>query len=207
MSNTATVLAFDFGASSGRAIRAVYDGQNLTYEEIHRFENFPIEKDGHLCWNVETLLKEIHTAIAPGDLPCRIQEFCRKTGQPVPETVGAVMRCIYESLALKYHYAIEQLSAVTGRTFTTLHVLGGGTKDRLLCQMTADCCGLTVKAGPVEATALGNIMIQLKALGVLDSITQGRRLIAETEVIKTYTPSTQNYAEWNAAYDRFKTLL
>lgn len=73
--------------------------------------------------------------------------------------------------------------------------------------MTADCCGLTVKAGPVEATALGNIMIQLKALGLLDSITQGRRLIAETEVIKTYTPSTQNDAEWNAAYDRFKTLL
>ena len=104
--------------------------------------------------------------------------------------------------------AIEQLSAVTGRAFTTLHVLGGGTKDRLLCQMTADCCGLTVKAGPVEATALGNIMIQLKALGLLDSITQGRRLIAdETEVIKTYTPSTQNYAEWNAAYDRFKPLL
>lgn len=104
-------------------------------------------------------------------------------------------------------HAIEQLSAVTGRAFTTLHVLGGGTKDRLLCQMTADCCGLTVKAGPVEATALGNIMIQLKALGFLDSITQGRRLIAETEVIKTYTPSTQNYAEWNAAYDRFKPLL
>ena len=63
MSNTATVLAFDFGASSGRAIRAVYDGQNLNYEEIHRFENVPIEKDGHLCWDVETLLKEIHTAI------------------------------------------------------------------------------------------------------------------------------------------------
>ena len=63
MSNTATVMAFDFGASSGRAIRAVYDGQNLTYEEIHRFENIPIEKDGHLCWDVETLLKEIHTAI------------------------------------------------------------------------------------------------------------------------------------------------
>ena len=145
--------------------------------------------------------------VAPGDLPGRIQEFCRKTGQPVPETVGAVMRCIYESLALKYRYAIEQLSAVTGRALTTLHVLGGGTKDRLLCQMTADCCGLTVKAGPVEATALGNIMIQLKALGLLDSITQGRRLVAETEVIKTYTPSTQNYAEWNAAYDRFKTLL
>ena len=145
--------------------------------------------------------------VAPGGLPGRIQEFCRKTGQPVPETVGAVMRCIYESLALKYRYAIEQLSAVTGRAFTTLHVLGGGTKDRLLCQMTADCCGLTVKAGPVEATALGNIMIQLKALGLLDSITQGRRLIAETEVIKTYTPSTQNYAEWNAAYDRFEPLL
>ncbi len=66
--------------------------------------------------------------VAPGDLPGRIQEFCRKTGQPVPETVGAVMRCIYESLALKYRYAIEQLSAVTGRALTTLHVLGGGTK-------------------------------------------------------------------------------
>lgn len=145
--------------------------------------------------------------VAPGDLPSRIQEFCWRTNQPVPETVGAVMRCIYESLALKYRYAIEQLSAETGRTFTVLHVLGGGTKDRLLCQMTADCCCLTVKAGPVEATALGNIIIQLKALGALDSIEQGRRLIAETETIKTYTPNTQNNAEWNAAYERFKKLL
>ena len=143
----------------------------------------------------------------PKNMPEKICTYCEKTGQGKPESDGAMIRCIYESLALKYRYAIEQLSAVTGRTFTTLHVLGGGTKDRLLCQMTADCCGLTVKAGPVEATALGNIMIQLKALGLLDSITQGRRLIAETEVIKTYTPNTQNDAEWNAAYDRFKTLL
>ena len=117
----------------------------------------------------------------PGDIPGRVRDFCRRTGQPVPETVGQVMRCIYESLALKYRFALGQLTQATGKKFSALHVLGGGTKDGLLCRMTAACTGIPVIAGPVEATALGNILIQLKALGQLESIAQGRELIARTE--------------------------
>ena len=90
----------------------------------------------------------------PGDIPGRVRDFCRRTGQPVPETVGQVMRCIYESLALKYRFALGQLTQATGKKFSALHVLGGGTKDGLLCRMTAACTGIPVIAGPVEATAL-----------------------------------------------------
>ena len=95
--------------------------------------------------------------------------------------------------------------AGTGKHFTTLHILGGGTKDGLLCRMTADSTGLRVVAGPVEATALGNIVIQLVALGTLPSIEAGRALIARTERLTEYTPA--NTAEWDSAYETYKMLL
>lgn len=141
----------------------------------------------------------------PGDIPARVQEFCRKTGQKVPETVGEIMRCIYESLALKYRFATDQLQQATGKTFTALHILGGGTKDRLLCQMSANSTGLPVVAGPIEATALGNIIIQLVALGEIADIAAGRALIAETETLKNYAPAETD--AWSKAYETYKTIL
>ena len=141
----------------------------------------------------------------PGDIPGRVREFCRRTGQPVPETVGQVMRCIYESLALKYRFALEQLSRATGKQFSVLHVLGGGAKDGLLCRMTADCTGIPVVAGPVEATALGNILIQLVALGELPDIAAGRALIAATEPVKRFAPADRN--DWDKAYETYITIL
>ena len=138
-----------------------------------------------------------------GDIPGRVRAFCRRNGQPVPESVGAVMRCIYESLALKYRFALDQLSEATGKRFSALHILGGGTKDGLLCRMTADCSGLPVLAGPVEATALGNIVLQLIALGELRDV--GRALIARTEAVKRFEPGEQN--AWNRAYETYKTIL
>lgn len=141
----------------------------------------------------------------PGDIPGRVREFCRRTGQPVPETVGEIMRCIYESLALKYRFALDQLSQATGKHFSSLHILGGGTKDGLLCRMTADCTGIPVIAGPVEATALGNILIQLVALGEVKDIEEGRALIAATEPVKRFAPSTQD--DWNRAYETYKTIV
>ena len=140
-----------------------------------------------------------------GDIPERIQEFCSKTGQQVPETVGEVMRCIYQSLAFKYRFALQQLSQMTGKAFSVLHMLGGGAKDRLLCRLTADCCGIPVVAGPIEATALGNIIIQLKALGALESIQQGRELIARTEAVTRYEP--QFDSSWDDTYEHFKKIL
>lgn len=141
----------------------------------------------------------------PGDIPGRVQEFCRRTGQYVPQTVGEIMRCIYESLALKYRFAVDQLKTATGKTFTALHVLGGGTKDRLLCQMSANSTHLPVEAGPIEATALGNIIIQLVALGDLRDIPEGRALIARTEALKHYEPTET--AEWDKAYETYRTIL
>lgn len=142
---------------------------------------------------------------SPGDLPQRVRDYCAFTGQYVPKTVGEVMRCIYESLALKYRFALEQLETVTGKHFSQLHILGGGTKDGLLCRMTAASIGRPVVAGPIEATALGNILIQLVALGRLRSIEEGRRLIARTEYLTEYLP--QNTEIWNQAYFRYQSLL
>lgn len=143
--------------------------------------------------------------VPPGDIPDRIQEFCRRTGQTVPNSVGEIMRCIYDSLALKYRYAIEQLGEATGKRFTALHLLGGGANSRLLCQLSADCTGLPVVAGPVEATALGNIIIQLIALGKLDSIDAGRALIAESESLQHHIPAET--AAWDNTYQEFKSYF
>lgn len=141
----------------------------------------------------------------PGDIPSLVQEFCFKTSQGKPETVGEIMRCIYESLALKYRFAVEQIKGITQKDFKALHVLGGGTKDKLLCQMTANSTNMPVIAGPIEATALGNIIIQLIALGEIEDLAQGRKLIKNTENLKNYAPiDTQKWAE---AYKRYVEIL
>ena len=141
----------------------------------------------------------------PGDIPGRVRDFCRRTCQPVPETVGQVMRCIYESLALKYRFALDQLSRATGKHFSALHVLGGGAKDRLLCRMTACCAGLPVIAGPVEATGLGNALLQLAALGELESLDEGRALLARTQPVTRYEPRGHNL--WDKSYTFYQHLL
>lgn len=140
-----------------------------------------------------------------GDLPERIQAFCRRTGQVVPQTVGAIMRCIYESLAMKYRQSLSLLEQMTGQSFERLHLLGGGVKDRLLCQMTANSTQIQVTAGPVEATALGNIMMQLIALGALEQVQQGRDLIRETETLVTYHPCDE--ATWETAFLHYQAVL
>lgn len=136
-----------------------------------------------------------------GDLPERIAEYCKRTNQNVPQTDGAVIRCIYESLALKYHYAIKQIEENTGKTFEVLHLLGGGTKDSFLCQMASNSLGIDVVAGPVEATALGNIILQLVALGELGDVNEGRKLIRKQEKVLTYQP--QDTKSWETAYKKF----
>lgn len=142
---------------------------------------------------------------AHGDLPNKIRKYCEKTGQEIPETVGEIVRCIYESLALKYRYALEQISECTGKNFGVLNILGGGTKDGFLCEMAANSINIPVVAGPIEATALGNIILQLKALGEIESVDEGRKLIAKTEKTKKYMP--QRSDDWDGAYKIYKELL
>lgn len=140
-----------------------------------------------------------------GSMPEKIQEYCRRTNQIVPESDGALVRCIYESLAMKYKFAINQIAENTGREFDVLHLLGGGTKDGFLCQMTANSLGIPVVAGPAEATALGNIMLQLIALGDIKNIDEGRDIIRTQESVKQYQP--ENTDVWENAYNKFCTLM
>lgn len=141
----------------------------------------------------------------PGGLPEKIKAYCTRTNQAPPETIGETVRCIYESLAMKYRYALEQIESCTKKSFSTLHLLGGGTKDGFLCQLTADSIDKAVIAGPVEATALGNIILQLIALKEIKDIDEGRKIIAKTENLKSYTPSHSK--EWDEAYDRFVKII
>ena len=136
-----------------------------------------------------------------GDMPMKIRRYCEKTGQRAPETVGETVRCIYESLALKYRFALEQIENVTNKKFTCLNIFGGGTKADILCEMTADSVNLPVTAGPVEATALGNIILQLKALGEIKTVEEGRKIIAETENTNKYAPN--HTRAWDEAYERY----
>ena len=137
----------------------------------------------------------------PGDLPGNVKEYCRRTGQHVPETRGEVMRCIYESLAMKYKYTFENLQKITGKHYHTIHILGGGIKDGLLCRMTAGACGVPVKAGPAEATVTGNALVQLIALGEIKDLSEARKVVRDSTPLKVYTPSSPE--EWDAHYGAF----
>lgn len=143
--------------------------------------------------------------IAPGDMPARIREWCARTDQPVPETPGQIMRTVYESLALKYRYALERLIALSGRTVNRLHVIGGGSQNALLCQMTADAIHRPVIAGPAEATAIGNAIVQLIALGRLKDIAEGRTLLSRAAQLVHYEP--KHGQAWEDAYGRFAALV
>ena len=140
-----------------------------------------------------------------GDIPTRIREFCKKTGQPVPETVGEVVRCINQSLAMKYRHAMEEIKECTGKDYKTVYMVGGGTQSALLCQFTANACGCRVSAGPIEATVLGNIALQLMASGDIKSIEEAREIIKRSQDIKIYEP--QDKEAWDEAYERFKKIL
>ena len=141
----------------------------------------------------------------PGDIPERVRRFCERTGQYVPQTTGEVMRCIYESLALKYKHAFLNLKKLTDKDFEGIHIVGGGTKDPLLCRMTAAACNIEVMAGPIEATALGNIAVQMMALGEISDISEARAVIKNSFDIKSYTPD--GAVEWDKAYAKFKEIL
>lgn len=143
--------------------------------------------------------------VPQGNIPERVREFCKKTGQYVPESVGEIMRCIYESLAMKYRLTFEKLCECTGKNYPVIHVIGGGTKDGLLCRMTASSCGKTVKAGPIEATVMGNVAVQLMSDGTIGSISEARRAVAASEGLKTYEP--ENTDEWIKAYESFIKIV
>lgn len=142
--------------------------------------------------------------VAPRDMPAEIREFCLASGQRAPENHGAVVRCALESLALRYRQVLEWLEQLTESRIETIHVVGGGAKNRLLCQMTADACQRTVVAGPVEATAIGNLMMQAVARGDLGSIKDARAVIRRSFDVDRHEP--RDAGLWQDAYARFVAL-
>lgn len=142
--------------------------------------------------------------LAPGDMPARLGAFCRETGQVVPDSVGASVRCVLESLALEYRWVAERLDELTGQKLPVIHVIGGGAQNALLNQLTADATGRTVVAGPAEATALGNVLVQAIAGGHLASLAEGRALIRRSFPVQTFEP--RSTAPWEAAYQRYLRL-
>ncbi|MFE7577952.1 rhamnulokinase family protein [Streptomyces sp. NPDC057521] len=139
--------------------------------------------------------------MAPGDMPERIRAYCRRTGQPVPEEQGQIVRCILESLALAHRRALRQAAGLAGRDITHVHLVGGGSRNELLCRFTADATGLPVVAGPAEATALGNILVQARAHGLAGDLPAMRRLVATTQELRHYAPGGDR-AAWDAAAAR-----
>jgi rhamnulokinase len=139
-----------------------------------------------------------------GDVPIRIASLCAASGQSAPADRGEMLRCILISLACKYRLVLEQLAFVTGRRVQVVHVVGGGTRNELLCELTADVLGLPVVAGPEEATALGNVLVQSRAVGELGSLGQMRELVGGATPTSRYEPTAGQQGE--ETYDRFLTV-
>jgi rhamnulokinase len=141
--------------------------------------------------------------LRPGDLPARVRAFCRETGQREPGDTGTLMRVLLESLALRYAIVVDELAAASGHPVRAIHVVGGGSNHRLLCRLTAGATGLPVRAGPVEATAIGNLAVQAIAAGELASVAEARQLVARSFPITSYEPE----GDWAEARARFASLV
>ncbi|HUW09436.1 MAG TPA: rhamnulokinase family protein [Anaerolineae bacterium] len=143
--------------------------------------------------------------LPPGDMVRKIQSFCAETAQPVPTSKGAIVRCVLESLALTYRQVLEQLETVLGREHRSIHIIGGGSRNRLLNQFTADAIGRPVVAGPSEAASIGNILMQALAVGHIGSLEEGRDLVRRSFDVTTFEPGDK--AAWDDAYGRYLRLI
>jgi sugar (pentulose or hexulose) kinase len=139
------------------------------------------------------------------DMPETIRSYCRRTGQKIPESMGAVVRCIYESLALKFRYTYDSLISLLGWKPESLNIVGGGGKDPLLSQLTANAIGLPVICGPYEATVIGNILMQMIAKGEIKNRDEGKEIIRRSCVLKSYGPADQGL--WEEKYFEYTKII
>ncbi|HZJ58093.1 MAG TPA: rhamnulokinase [Clostridia bacterium] len=138
---------------------------------------------------------------SPGEMPKKIQKFCRDTGQWVPETKGEILRCVFESLAMKYRWSLEKLEEITEKSLDVLHIVGGGSQNGLLNQLTANAISRPVICGPVEATAIGNLMVQAMALGEVANLREIRQVVKRSFPTEDYLP--KDTRAWDSAYEEF----
>jgi len=174
------------------------DGEEFSYDEITQMAAQAKPFTAVIDPDHESFL-------APDDMPAAICAFCQETGQAVPQTKGEIIRTALEGLALRYRWTVEKLGVLLDKNFNALHIVGGGSKNKQLCQFAADATQLPVIAGPVEATAIGNIAVQAVATGHLSSLEEARQVIRASFAVETYQPGDP--VAWNAAYQKFQELL
>jgi len=169
-------------------------GEDLSYEQLTKLaEEAP---------PFAALINPDHAAFAaPGDMPARIRDFCIRNGQKAPETKGAIIRTALESLALKYRWVLTKLEELVGHRLDVLHIVGGGTRNRVLSQFAANAINRPVIAGPVEATSAGNVLLQMMGTGDLLSLGEGRELIRRSYETETFLPIDPQ--DWNQAYEKY----
>ena len=173
------------------------EGENLSFNDM---EKAALASKPFQCFIDPT--SEVF--MTPGNMPRRIREFCEKTGQYVPQSMGEVVRCIYESLALKYKETFRNIEDVVGKKYGVLHIVGGGTKDGLLSQFSANACGVPVVCGPIEATAMGNIAVNLMGSGDIRDVWEARKVISASFEPKNYTPADTD--AWEKAFGEFSKV-
>jgi rhamnulokinase len=174
------------------------EGVSYAYEELTRL--------AEQAKPFVSLVDPDHSAlILPQSMPAAIAEFCGRTGQPVPQQPGAVVRCALESLALRYRWVLERLEELLGRRLEVIHIVGGGGQNQLLNQFTADACNRVVLAGPVEATATGNVLVQAVGLGLLKSLADARQVVRRSFDVRRYEPRQPE--RWAEPYERFSQFL
>jgi rhamnulokinase len=174
-------------------------GKNYSYEEL-------MEAAADNKYRFISLLDPDHASfLHPDNMISAIAEYCIRTGQPVPSEPPAFTRAILESLAFKYRAVLDSLEELTGIRFEEIRIMGGGSRNRLLNQFTADATGRVVIAGPAEATALGNIAMQMLAVGAVSSLAEARRIIEHSFPVDRFEPSDADV--WNAQYERFRSYL
>ena len=138
-------------------------------------------------------------------MPAAIRSYCAARGQEVPETEGAIVRCALESLALRYRMVLDCLEKLTGSRIETIHIVGGGTQNEQLCQMTANACDRLVIAGPIEATAIGNVMVQALSSGDIGSVEEARAVVARSFPMRRFEPREPGV--WDESFGRFTELF
>jgi rhamnulokinase len=173
-------------------------GESVSFDEVDRM----IEKERPLRSFINPNDQRFFKA---GDMPSKIVSYCTETGQEIPETKGQIVLCILQSLAMAYRNVSENLEKILGKELESIYVVGGGCKDKILCQFTANATGKRVQAGPVEATATGNLLAQLTGIGELKTIQEGRELVRNSFEFDEYMP--ENTELWNEAYERYLKII
>jgi rhamnulokinase len=173
-------------------------GNNFSWEDLNRLAAAAPGLKSFVNPDARELL-------APSDMPEAIRNYCRRTGQTVPEEKGSILRCALESIAMMFRHVLGMCEQLSDGRIETIHIVGGGTKNKQLCQFAADACGRRVVAGPVEATATGNIMMQAVAAGDVASIAEAREVIRRSFEVEQYEP--KNASAWDEAYERFLKIL